>query len=173
MTTENIQISKNAFNVMRVTIGVLLVALLWILYTLPNDKQPEHPILPVDEHIIPDSYDIEIPPTLIDFFKQKNIVTLTLTDKAGRVKPFTPSGSQLEPCGEEIDGKITGDCNLENIKLTRVNQLLIVLASSNPNCMYKKYGNKWYEVHDGTQAKWPAGAYPCDNDPLNEHVLKG
>ena len=170
MTTENIQSSKNA---LWVAIGVLLVALLLSLYNLRKDEQPEQPILPVDADIIPDHFDIDLSPKVIGFLREKGIVTLTATDKAGRVKPFNVSGRQLEPCGEEIHGRITGNCNLNNITLNWVKTFVIAGASSNPNCMYKKYGSKWYEVHDGTQATWPAGAYPCDNDPLNEHQLKG
>ncbi|MGH8582179.1 MAG: hypothetical protein ACREWG_05195 [Gammaproteobacteria bacterium] len=172
MTHEQVSISKNVFLVLAIGVALLVVSLLYCLYKLSSVKPPEITDVPVDTHTIPESYNVPFPDNLVDFLKEKNIATVTLTNSAGQVKLVGPAGAEIKPCGFEDGMEIKGHCHLKGVTLTAVNQLLIFKGSYNPNCIFKKYGTKWYEVHDGSQSQWPLGAYDCDNVPLSSHVLK-
>lgn len=128
MSNNNaITISKNAF-----TLAVITVLILFVLVILFCKSDPE-----------------DYPDPDLGVLNGKGITFIPTFDANGELIILAPSGNKLEPCGHVEGGKITGNCDFENINLKLAKQILILRhTGSRHTCMDIIIGDDIVQVHE-------------------------
>lgn len=108
---------------------------------------------------------------LLDFVKKSGAGALVVLGKDG-ISIVDPSGNKLRTCKTGENGKISKESrekcgNLQGIDILSAETISVIRFKHNPNCMWIRVGGRWTTAHDGSEPRWPRGAYKCHNNPVH------
>lgn len=126
-SSGEIAISTERYNVMRFSVGGLVVALIGVVLILLFNQPKVAPPPPPNDAWIEEQLDIKLPPDVVTTLKNADITTMVIIDKKSRIRVMGPDGKNLDVCadlqGTRIVERPGKSCGLRGHTLITENQI--------------------------------------------------
>lgn len=131
----DIAMSRGRYNMMRFSVGGLVLALGVVLFLLFNQPGVAPPALAPNDAWSEEQLNITLPPDVVTTLKNVGITTMVLIDKESRIHVMGPDGKNRDVCadlqGTQIVERPGKSCDLKGI--TPLTEIQIKHFAHNPH----------------------------------------